>query len=222
MNSNEIKGIIYNLGAEICGIANIERFKDSPEGFHPQNILADTRSVIVFGCQFPKGVFKTKNMAPYNMVREILNHKIDEITVKITFTIEKEGYTAVPIPSSEPYEYWDSKNRHGKGILSLKHSAVLAGLGSMGKNTLLINEQFGNRLWIGAVITNMELEPDSLTRNLCVDSCRSCLDACPAKALDGKSIVQKECREICSSSTEGGGFMEICNICRKVCPYSNV
>jgi len=36
---------------------------------------------------------------------------------------------AIPIPSDEPYEYWDSQNKHGKGILLLKHSVQLSRIG---------------------------------------------------------------------------------------------
>ena len=75
----------------------------------------------------------------------------------LLFTIESQGYKAIPIPSDEPYEYWDSENKHGRGILSLKHSAQACGIGCIGKNTLLINEKYGNRLYLGAVITNVEL-----------------------------------------------------------------
>ncbi len=146
--------------------------------------------------------------------------EIDQIAMELAFEIEKEGFDAVPIPSSEPYEFWDVERRHGRGILSLKHSAQLAGLGYMGKNTLLIHPQFGNRLWLGAVISNIELMPDALTQTRCPQNCQVCIESCPQSALDGITIDQKKCREICQSSTEGGGWLLSCNICRKACPYS--
>lgn len=219
MDSRFIKEMTYSFGAEVCGIAGIERFKDSPKGFHPKDILPDAKSVIVFGKQFSKGVFEAITNVPYTLLSVNFRQVIDDASIKLSFKIEEKGFTAVPIPSSEPYEYWDSENRQGKGILSLKHSAVLAGLGGLGKNTLLINEKFGNRLWLGAVISNIELEQDSIVQNLCPDSCHICIDACPQAALDGTSILQKKCRELCTSSTEGGGWMYACNICRKSCPF---
>lgn len=220
MKNETIKEIVYLLGAEVCGISGIERFKDAPNDFHPRDILPDTQSVIVFGKQFPKSVFKAKTNAPYTLVRNKLMEMIDDISIKLSFRIEEEGYEAVPIPSSEPYEYWDTQRRHGRGILSLKHAAQLSGLGTIGKNTLLINEKYGNRLWLGAVITDAVLEQDNITKSLCIENCRICINSCPQSALDGISIDQKKCREICASSTEGGGWVYSCNICRKLCPFS--
>ena len=105
------------------------------------------------------------------------------------------------------------------GILSLKHAAVLAGLGKMGKNTLLVNERFGNMLWLGAVLVSAELEPDPLAGyEGCHQKCTICLDVCPQHALDGVTIDQKRCRTRSISSTDGGGWVLACNLCRKACP----
>lgn len=38
MTSQEVKSLLYALGAELCGIAGIERFADAPEGFHPRDV----------------------------------------------------------------------------------------------------------------------------------------------------------------------------------------
>ena len=109
-----------------------------------------------------------------------------------------------------------------RGILSLKHLAQLSGIGWIGKNTLLINKKYGNRLHLGAVITNAELTEDDLVSNLCPESCSICLKSCPQSALDGITVNQKKCREICGSVTDGGGFVYSCNICRKVCPFAKI
>lgn len=41
IDSNEIKKFLYNSGADACGIAPVERFKNAPEGFHPKDIYSD-------------------------------------------------------------------------------------------------------------------------------------------------------------------------------------
>jgi len=88
-----------------------------------------------------------------------------------------------------------------------------------GKNTLLVNDRFGNMIWLGAIVTNASLMPDALAdyQTGKVD-CRICLDACPAQALDGKAIVQKKCRSISGKYSDGGGVVYACNLCRKLCP----
>lgn len=220
MTSSEIKIIAANMGADVCGVAGVGRFAEAPEGFHPCDVLRGAESVIVFGKPFPKSVFMGDMYAPYMLFRENLLRAVDEIAVKLSMAIERAGGSALPIPSSEPYTYWDAENRIGRGILSLKHAAKLAGLGSIGKNTLLIHEAYGNRLWLGAVVTDLKLEEDAVTPRYCPENCRICLDACPQKALDGVTIVQKKCREICFSATEGGGGLYTCNLCRRACPFS--
>ncbi|VBB05142.1 Hypothetical protein LUCI_0349 [Lucifera butyrica] len=219
VNAAEIKRRIRELGADLCGIAPVERFADAPAGFHPNEVLIGCQSVIVFAARFPATTLSASSPAAYTFVRNRLVDKVDAISFQIAVELEDLSGKAIPVPSSGPYDYWDSDRRHGQGILSLKHAAVRAGLGQMGKNTLLINDRWGNLIWLSAVLTNAGLEPDPVASyQACAPDCRLCLDACPAGALDGKTIEQRKCRSICGKSTEGGGFVYACNVCRKVCP----
>lgn len=222
MDSNYIKEIAYSLGADVCGIGNIKRFNDAPKGFHPLDVYSETKSVIVFGKQFSASLFEANTNVPYTFVKNKSVALLDDISIQLTVDIESKGYKAIPIPSDEPYEYWDSENKHGRGILSLKHLAKLSGIGWIGRNTLLINKKYGNRLYLGAVITNAELIEDDLASNLCPENCNICLKSCPQSALDGITVNQKKCRELCIYVTDGGGFVYGCNICRKVCPFANI
>ena len=207
------------MGAEICGIAPVERFENAPKGFHPCDIYSDCKSVIIFGSRFMLGVYQANTNSPYTLVRNIMVDKLDRIAYHLSCELEAEGVVAVPIPSAEPYDFWDSERRHGRGILSLKHAGVLSGLGVMGMNTLLMNKTYGNIIWLGGVLVSAELEPDAeASYEACIPGCTMCLDACPQQALDGITINQKRCRERSISNTEGGGWVLSCNICRKVCP----
>ncbi|HNW50027.1 MAG TPA: hypothetical protein PKH79_03030 [Prolixibacteraceae bacterium] len=178
--------------------------------------------MIIYGKQFPKGTFVAQSNAPYTVTRNLLIQQIDDLSVKLATQIEEMGFLALPVPSTDPYEYWDAERRHGRGILSLKHAAELAGVGSIGKNTLLINEKYGNRLWLGGVITSMELEPDPMTEKFCLPNCHICIDACPQEALNEVTIEQSRCREICFTCTEGGGWIIACNRCRVECPFAGL
>lgn len=165
VNDIEIKCRAKALGADLCGIAPVDRFVDAPAGFHPTDILKECKSVIVVTVRFPVSTLRASSQSVYTFVRNKLVDRVDSITLQIASELEMLGCCAVPIPSDEPYDYWDETRRHGQGILSLKHAAVRAGLGQMGKNTLLMNEQFGNMLWLGAVLVDKELAPDPLWRN---------------------------------------------------------
>ena len=220
MDSDYIKKLAYSLGAEVCGIGSLDRFEAAPKGFHPLDIYPEAKSVISIGIHFSATLFEANTKAPYTLVKFKIDELLDNISIKLANTMEEQGYKAIPIPTDEPYEYWDEENNHGRGILSLKHAAEACGLGRIGKNTLLINEKYGNRLYLGAVLTNIELTSDALADNLCYDKCDICLKACPEAALDGITIDQKKCRQSCGSSTPGGGFIYSCFTCRKMCPFS--
>ena len=140
MDSKLIKEMADSLGADVCGVAGIKRFQNAPKGFHPLDVYFETKSVIVFGKQFSASLFQATTNVPYTFVKNKSVELLDNISIQLSFYIESEGYKAIPIPSDEPYEYWNSQNRHGRAILSLKHLAQLSGIGWIGKNTLLINK----------------------------------------------------------------------------------
>jgi epoxyqueuosine reductase len=219
INGGVIKQKAIAKGAALCGIAPVDRFVDAPEGFHPRDIYPDCKSVVVFAAPFPVSNLQCASNVPYTFVRNIMVEQLDRISFLLAAELEQEGIAAIPIPSAEPYDYWDESRKHGRGILSLKHSAHLAGLGILGKNTLLINKTYGNMIWLGAVLVSVELTGDTLdTTEGCPTRCTLCLEQCPQHALDGKTIAQKLCRERSIRCTPGGGWVLSCNICRKICP----
>ncbi|HWQ30759.1 MAG TPA: epoxyqueuosine reductase [Negativicutes bacterium] len=215
----QIKEFILGSGADVCGIANIDRFSDTPKGFHPRDIFPDCRSVIVFGIALPKGLAKIESRLVYGHFNYAVCPEIDWIANKTAKEIERVwGGCAVPMPSDGPYEYWDAEKLEGRGLISMKHAAVLAGLGTMGKSTLLINEKYGNMLVLGVILTELDLASDPLAENLCVESCSLCIRNCPSQALDGKHADQSKCRPN-TYGTNARGFDTVrCNKCRTVCP----
>ena len=189
INSEIIKKKAIHKGADVCKIAPVSRFEDAPNGFHPHDIYPDCRSVIVFASHFPLSTLQSTTNSPYTFVRHMMVEKVNHISFRLSDELEQEGMGSVPIPSADPYDYWDSERKHGRGILSLKHAGALAGLGIIGKNTLLINDRYGNMMWLGAILVTDELEPDSIvTYEVCHKKCTICLDACPQQALDGITI----------------------------------
>lgn len=216
---NKIKEIIFDLGADVCGIANIEGFVNAPKEFHPKDIFSDCKSVIVFGIAIPKGLAKISPGVIYSHFNNIPCSELDIISFRAAIKIEEiYGGCAVPLPSDGPYEYWDAEKLEGRGLISMKHAAVLAGLGTLGKSTLLLNPKYGNMLTIGALLTELELSSDPPAEKICIDRCKLCIDNCPTQALDGKSANQKKCRTN-TYGTNARGFDTVkCNMCRTICP----
>lgn len=216
-DSCDVKKLASLHGAEACGI---DRFAAAPEGFKPADIYERCRSVIVFLRSMPGEIIMAANPIPYTHAAYLIYAELDRIGLVLCRKLEAAGMRAVPVPADVPYIHWNAAKSQGKGILSLRHAASNAGLGILGRNTLLISPALGNMAYIGAVLTDAALEPDPLIADLaCPPNCRLCLDACPQGALDGTTVDQALCRKI-SLIKAGRGF-DLCNCskCRQVCPY---
>ena len=120
------------------------------------------------------------------MKKEIDN----DLALGLSNWLESRGnYLAVPIPSYAPmvfhgFETW--------GLLSLKHAAVNAGLGSFGKNQLVHHPEYGTLLRFAAVVTSARLPGDPVIEDdPCPAKCRACLKACPSQAIGENNSFQK-------------------------------
>ena len=218
MNAKMLKRLALKNGVDLCGIAPVERFREAPQGFSPVDIYPSARSVLVIAKRVPRAALLSRSPVPYTFASNVVLNEVFRITYELSLRLQDLGIAAVPIPS-EPYEYWDVEKKEGRGILSLKHAGYLAGLGVLGKNTLLTNNKLGNRITLGALLLNVSLDGDPIAGyHICKESCNACITSCPAKALDGKSIVQKLCREKSQQITPKGYSLYLCNTCRMVCP----
>ena len=81
MDREQVKKIMFSLGADLCGIASIDRFADAPKGYHPLDVLPTCKSVISFACRFPAGTLACKTAVPYTRVRNSIKAKMDAIAL---------------------------------------------------------------------------------------------------------------------------------------------
>ena len=111
--------------------------------------------------------------------------------------------------------------------LAEKSWAVEAGLGWIGRNSLLANPRLGSFLLLGEVVTTAELEPDApFVRDGC-GTCRACVDACPVAAIrPDRTIDAGRCisrRTIETGDGDEGdlhGWLFGCDVCQRACPYN--
>jgi epoxyqueuosine reductase len=173
---------------------------------NPRSLLASARSVIC--CAMP---YRFARGTDYH---EVVRQKLDAVCSVIA-TQNPEAKTKICVDTSPILE---------------KTLAARAGLGWIGKHTVLVNEKLGSWFVLGEIITGLELEPDSPCKDLC-GNCRACIDACPTSALKGpreldsrlcisyltiehKGPVPSEMRKLIPAETYG------CEICQEACPYN--
>jgi epoxyqueuosine reductase QueG len=217
--TDDIRDTALALGMDLCGFASVERFAGAPAGHHPADIYPACRTVIVFARRIPAESLFAPGRVPYTVVSQIALQEVDRLGVQLCLALEKTSIGAVLIPADDPYEDWDADRETGRGILSLRHAGMLAGLGTLGKNTLLINREFGNLIQLGAVLIDLALPQDPLADyEGCLPRCALCLTSCPSQALDGAGIDQKKCRGQSNMRNSRGFLLKNCHACRSICP----
>jgi len=216
-----IKGLAGHYGAAMVGITTKdyhhyyshrgrmdENFGDVIDPVHPYTI--------VFAVEMKKELIDTAPHLPQSLA--VTKGYVDTAVIGmiLTYYIKNLGY--------------DARNHmDGNYLMVLPLAAKAAGLGDIGRHGLLITEDYGSRIRLGAVTTDLPLivdEPSSFSvTEFCLE-CKKCSITCPAKAISKEDtkdlnetkrwrIIQEECYKkwrILGSD---------CGICVSTCPFSS-
>lgn len=178
---NSLKKYAIDEGADLFGIADISKIKDEFE--IDNKVLEKLDYAISLGVGLSRDVLaeiKTHPTKLYFHHYKTVNHFLDQLALKVANYIVKKGQRALPIPASQITD-WQKQTAH----LSHKKVGFLAGLGWLGRNNLLVNEELGAQFRLVTVLTDMPIRADK-PKDLACGECISCVKVCPKGAIKEK------------------------------------
>ncbi|MFO0803119.1 MAG: tRNA epoxyqueuosine(34) reductase QueG [Gemmataceae bacterium] len=188
---------------------------------HPNSILENVRSVLMLGMEYGR------------------ESKIQNPKSKIAKYAQGPEYHRFIWDRMNDLAAWLEAAAPGCAVRAVADTAPLlerdfarrAGLGWIGKNTLLIHPQRGSFFFLGAVLTDLQLEPDAPFAGSHCGTCTACLEACPTQAfpqphvLDATKCISYLTIELRSPIPEElrepmGSWLWGCDVCQDVCPWN--
>jgi epoxyqueuosine reductase len=213
----ELKEIARRLGATSFGVASIDAMRAA--GLEcPTPELGRLPRAISVGFRLSDAVLETLVDRPtklYAYHYRTVNAQLDRIALELTAALQARGFEALPLPASQVVD-WEAR----RGQASHKWIAHFAGLGFFGRNSLLVNPEFGARMRYVSVFTDAPLPTGSPPEADC-GTCRACAAACPCDAVgttrDDFDLAR--CTEqLRLFKTVGNVGHYICGLCLKACP----
>ena len=212
-------------GADLIAVADTSRMAGMDT--RPDDLLNNFPRAISIAVQLADGVIETISDAPtelYSQHYQRVNTLLDHIASRVSCFLQNNGAKALPIPASQIL----CKERVGSYI-SLKAVATNAGLGWQGKSLLLVTPQYGPRIRLVTILTDLDLPVDKPIKNRC-GKCTKCTDACPAGAIKNvntelhyssrnEAVNLSSCVDHLNKVSGYGNLMPyICGVCVAVCP----
>lgn len=198
MQAADVKQLALDLGADLVGIASAKtlnafppdpRFPQTPERISPH-----VKSVIVLVQRIPVGAFRCKSNVPVQYIDMMVLRKMDKVSYRLAERLERAGFPSFVTAAQETD--WNYK-RASYGRLSTRHLGIEAGLGTFGLEVNILTPEFGPRIYLTGVLTELELEADSpITEQVCIgESCSRCLYSCPTDAVRHFGIDKRACAQ---------------------------
>jgi len=179
LDKNEIKELARKLGADMVGVGSAEAMDEAPVNHRPTDFLPNAKSIIAIAVRINYSAVDGLPLTRPEYVNDTntARNKRNFIICELARKLEEEGFAAIPFGGG-PFD-----TRALAGSLSLKHAAVVAGLGEFGLNNLFLSPKYGPRVLLAAIVTDAELEPDPPFNGKLCDLCEDCLKMCPADSL---------------------------------------
>lgn len=190
ITAQEVKGAAREVGFDLVGIASCERLEAAaPPASRPSAISAQMRSLVVVGKRILRGLMAARHLGTKAFWGGRALKRVDELACRLADRIERGGGVAMvlsPLAMDFAGRGPEDVTPAGQGSLLLRLAAVEAGLGTLGLNTMLLTPEFGPRVYLGGVLTDLALETGRpLEGGLCLGlaECGRCAAICPEDAI---------------------------------------
>ncbi len=221
MKTRERVDVLGEVESDLAGAAALK----GPELEKARRLLPGARSVVVMAMEIPPEVFPHLSYQQevgelalrdlYHQTEQLIAGRLDWEAYKLVKRLHALGYKALALPAGGPYN-----PRFLRAPLSYKHAAQAAGLGHIGRHSLLITSEYGPRLKLAVVLTDAALKTSRrrLKAAGCT-RCGACRRACPAHAISqpGPDQPYQIDAHACNSFL---GAVGLCAECMKVCPLT--
>lgn len=214
LTAQQVKDFAKAAGADLCGVANIERFEGAPEQMDPRFIFPEARSAVVLARRIPRGVYRgieegthwsNYTVFGYNRLNSWFLPKAQYDTACF---IEDHGFEAAPIPNDyaassvsfatgAPKPDYSRPVREGLPnpdvLVDFRIAAFAAGLGEIGYSKVFLTPEFGPRQRFVLLMTDAPLQPDPIVEpgTIC-DRCLACVRECSGEAISADEVERIE------------------------------
>lgn len=177
------------LGIDRVGFCSWSALEsDAPDDDKPARITTDLDTLMVLVKRYPSGVAASPDPWVRQYVTGRTARHLEEAAAGLAYWLEEQDcpaalLSAVPDLRRQSVAY---PGPAGQGSQLLRRAAVAAGLGSLGLNEMLLTREFGPRLFLGGVLTALDVEPDPpFDGELCLgpSECGRCATVCPQAAI---------------------------------------
>jgi epoxyqueuosine reductase QueG len=212
---NSLKKYCQSLGIELFGVGDISGVKEHIKV--SKNVLEKLDKAVCLGVRLSGSILEEITSAPTRLYfhhYRTVNAFLDQSALKVSNYIQSKGFRALSIPASIIVD-WENQTAH----LSHRHLGVLAGLGWIGRNNLLVSKKLGSQFRLATILTDMPLKLDKPSKDNC-NTCRLCVSACPAKAIkeDPAGFDRIKCLEKLKDFQKQKLVDQyICGVCVNVC-----
>ena len=216
INYQKLKNESKKWGGTLFGVAQFSPHYIKTCGLD-QKLLDKLPFGISIGLRLADAVFEDLHDHPtllYLHHYRQANYILDRIAFHGAALIQQLGGKALPVAASQIVD-WDNQRAH----LSHKGLAQAAGLGWLGRNNLIVNPNFGARIRLVSILTDLPLRTDQPLVETC-GQCRQCIAVCPAGAIkeDVTGFDHLACFEKLKEFRKNYNVGQyICGVCQKAC-----